>query len=96
LGRQPAEVNDEIDIEAVRNQLLARSEEALARLRDVASELYAVHGLTEAEIVDVIRGTVSYEDRVDALAPRRHRRARRAGGPDQPERTEADREPRPG
>ena len=51
------------DLEAVRARLAAREGECWARLEDAVSELWALHGLEEAEIVTRVRGLLERERR---------------------------------
>jgi transposase InsO family protein len=57
------------DLDAVRRELASRRWTCLARLEDAVSELWAVHGLDEEEIVRRVREVISAERRDEVVEP---------------------------
>lgn len=49
------------DLEALRRHLASRERLALERLEDAVSELYALHGLDEEDIVGSVRAAIDAE-----------------------------------
>jgi transposase InsO family protein len=55
------------DLDAIRRELASRKWTALARLEDAVSELWAVHGLDEDELIARVRETIAAEKRDESV-----------------------------
>jgi hypothetical protein len=55
------------DLDAIRRELASRKWTALARLEDAVSELWAVHGVGEDELVAYVRQAIAREQRDDPV-----------------------------
>jgi hypothetical protein len=55
------------ELDAIRRELASRKWTALARLEDAVSELWAVHGVGEGEIVAYVRQAIALEQRDDPV-----------------------------
>jgi hypothetical protein len=51
------------DLDAIRRELASRKWTAFARLEDAVSELWAVHGVGEDELIERVRETIAQEQR---------------------------------
>ena len=55
------------DLDAIRRELASRKWTALARLEDAVSELWAVHGVDEDELIAHVREAIAREQRDDPV-----------------------------
>jgi len=55
------------ELDAIRRELASRKWTALARLEDAVSELWAVHGVDEDELIVRVREAIVHERRDDPV-----------------------------
>ena len=55
------------ELDALRRELASRKWTALARLEDAVSELWAVHGVDEDELIGRVREAIVHEQRDDPV-----------------------------